>query len=179
VVLIASLTQSTAAGFRIGALIGRGPVLERLRSLRLVDDFFVARLIQEAALELVTSPAWARHLKAMSGALTIRRDALARALAHHLPEVRMVGLPTGGMHIWVRLPDGLDDMTVVERAQAAGVQVAPGRPFYAAEPPAGYLRLTYAGTQQLSDLEEGVRRLARGLREAAADGAARPGHPVR
>ena len=71
VVLIASLTKSTAAGFRIGALIGRGPVLERLRSLRLVDDFFVARLVQEAALELVTGPAWTRHLKAVSAALAL------------------------------------------------------------------------------------------------------------
>jgi DNA-binding transcriptional MocR family regulator len=162
--LIASLTKSTAAGFRIGALIGRGPVLERLRSLRLVDDFFVARLIQEAALELVTGPAWTRHLKAVSGALALRRDTLARALARHLPELRMVGLPAGGMHIWVRLPDGLDDLQVAERAQAAGVLVAPGRPFYAAEPPAAHLRLTYAGTPQPSDLEEGVRRLARSFR---------------
>ena len=120
VVLIASLTKSTAAGFRIGALIGRGPVLERLRSLRLVDDFFVARLIQEAALELVTSPAWTRHLKAVSSALALRRDTLARALARHLPALPMVGLPTGGMHIWIRLPDGLDDLTVAERAQAGG-----------------------------------------------------------
>lgn len=164
VVLIASLTKSTAAGFRIGALMGRGPVLERLRSLRLVDDFFVARLIQEAALELVTGPAWTRHLKAVSAALALRRDTLAGALARHLPELHMVGLPAGGMHIWVRLPDGLDDLQVAEQAQAEGVLVAPGRPFYAAEPPAGYLRLTYAGTPQPSDLEEGVRRLARSLR---------------
>jgi DNA-binding transcriptional MocR family regulator len=164
VVLISSLTKPTAAGFRVGALIGRGPVLERLRSLRLVDDFFVARLLQEAALELVTGPAWTRHLKTVSAGLALRRDTLARALARHLPELHMVGLPAGGMHIWVRLPDGLDDLQVAERAQAAGVLVAPGRPFYAAEPPAGYLRLTYAGTPQPADLDEGVRRLARSLR---------------
>jgi DNA-binding transcriptional MocR family regulator len=163
VVLIASLTKSISPGFRIGALVGRGPALERLRSLRLVDDFFVARLIQEAALELVTSPAWTRHLKTVSTALAVRRDTLARALARYTPELRMVGLPAGGMHIWVRLPDGMDDQVVADRAEAGGVLVAPGRPFYAAEPPAGYLRLSYAGTEQVSDLEEGARRLARAL----------------
>jgi DNA-binding transcriptional MocR family regulator len=67
------------------------------------------------------------------------------------------------MHIWVRLPDGMDDQAVADRAEASGVIVAPGRPFYAAEPPAGYLRLSYAGTEQVSDLEEGARRLARAL----------------
>jgi DNA-binding transcriptional MocR family regulator len=170
VVLIASLTKSTAPGFRIGALVARGPVLERLRSLRLVDELSVARVVQEAALELVTSPAWTRHLKVVSSALATRRDALARALARHLPALRMVGLPTGGMHLWMRLPDGLDDLTVTERAQAAGVLVAPGRPFYAAEPPAAHLRLTYAGTPQLSDLDEGVRRLAASLGETASLG---------
>jgi DNA-binding transcriptional MocR family regulator len=37
--------------------------------------------------------------------------------------------------------------------------VSPGRPWFAAEPPAAFLRLTYAGAPP-AELAEGVRRLA-------------------
>ena len=46
------------------------------------------------------------------------------------------------------------------RAAAAGVLVSPGRPWFAAEPPAPHLRLTFAGAPA-PDLVEGVRRLAK------------------
>lgn len=65
------------------------------------------------------------------------------------------------MHVWVRLPDGLDDAKVAEDAERAGVLVTPGRPFYAAEPPAAHLRLSFSGVAHLRDLDEAVARLSR------------------
>jgi DNA-binding transcriptional MocR family regulator len=60
---VTSLTKPAAPSLRIGALVARGPVMERMRAVRLVDDFFVTRPLQEAALELLSSPAWERHLR--------------------------------------------------------------------------------------------------------------------
>ena len=48
------------------------------------------------------------------------------------------------MNLWVPLPPGTDDRDLAARAAAAGVIVAPGRPFFAAEPPGPFLRLTFA-----------------------------------
>jgi len=45
-------------------------------------------------------------------------------------------------------------------AAAEGVVVFPGRPWYAAEPPAPHLRLTYAAAPP-DLMDEAVRRLAR------------------
>jgi DNA-binding transcriptional MocR family regulator len=42
------------------------------------------------------------------------------------------------------------------------VVVVPGRPWYAAEPPGPYLRLTYAAAPP-EQMDEAVRRLARAL----------------
>ena len=69
VVHVGSLTKATSPSFRVGALAARGPVLERLRAIQVVDSFFVPRPLQEAALELVGSPAWPRHLRAVSAEL--------------------------------------------------------------------------------------------------------------
>ncbi|MDN3353570.1 PLP-dependent aminotransferase family protein, partial [Actinomadura sp. DC4] len=93
VVHISSLTKATAPSVRVAAIAARGPVAERIRATQLVDSFFVARPLQEAALELVGSPAWPRHLRTIGEALRRRRDALAAALAAH--GLRPAVLPRG------------------------------------------------------------------------------------
>jgi DNA-binding transcriptional MocR family regulator len=163
VVHISSLTKPTSPNLRVGALIARGPVLERLRALRIVDDFFVPRTLQEAALEIVGAPSWAPHLRRLAAALIERRTVLLDGLRAHLPEVRAYRTPAGGLNVWIVLPDGVDDLALAAEAQRAGVIVSPGRPYFAAEPPGGYLRLSFASVPDPAQLTEGVRRLARAL----------------
>ncbi|HEX6468881.1 MAG TPA: PLP-dependent aminotransferase family protein [Streptosporangiaceae bacterium] len=164
VVHIASLTKATAPSMRLAAVVARGPVTERIKASGLVSAFFPTRPLQEAALQLVGSPGWPRHLAALRAALRRRRDALAGALARHLPDA-VATRPAGGMHLWVRLPDDLaaDDVAVAEAALRAGVFVGAGRPYYPAEPPGPRLRLTYGAAATEAELTEGARRLAKAL----------------
>jgi DNA-binding transcriptional MocR family regulator len=169
VVHVSSLTKATSPSFRVGALAARGPVLERLRAIQVVDTFFVPRPLQEAALELVGSPAWPRHLRAVSRELKNRRDAMTSALRLHLPELALPHIPSGGYHLWLRLPDGTGgtdralgaggEAALVAAALRAGVAVTPGRPYFSAEPPAAHLRLSFAGVSGTGEIVEGVRRL--------------------
>jgi DNA-binding transcriptional MocR family regulator len=124
----------------------------------------VAGPLQQAALEVVTAPAWVRHRRALRTALRTRREALLTALRRHLPELTQQAVPRGGLHLWVRLPDGTDDVAVAAAAAAEGVIVLPGRPWYAGEPPAPHLRLTYAAAPP-DLMDEAVRRLARAIRQ--------------
>ncbi|MFI1682608.1 PLP-dependent aminotransferase family protein [Streptomyces sp. NPDC020607] len=159
VVHVCSLTKATSPSFRVSALAARGPVLERLRAIQVVDHFFVPRPLQEAALELVGSPAWPRHLRAVAGELKGRRDAMSAALRLRLPELTVEHIPAGGYHLWVRLPDGADEAAFASAALRAGVAVAPGRPYFAAEPPAAHVRLSFAAVPGVGEITEGVRRL--------------------
>ncbi|MFE9838837.1 PLP-dependent aminotransferase family protein [Streptomyces sp. NPDC005551] len=159
VVHVNSLTKATSPSFRVSALAARGPVLERLRAIQVVDTFFVPRPLQEAALELVGSPAWPRHLRSLSAELKHRRDAMTSALRLHLPELALPHIPSGGYQLWARLPDGTDEAALVAGALRAGVAVTPGRPYFSAEPPAGHLRLSFAAVAGPGEITEGVRRL--------------------
>jgi DNA-binding transcriptional MocR family regulator len=164
VIYLRSLTKSAAPGLRIAALGARGPLAARLRAARLLDDLFVAGPLQQATLELVTAPAWARHHRTLRKELRNRREGLLSALGRHLPSLIPERIPRGGLHLWVRLPDGTDEVALVTAAAARGVTVVAGRPWYAAEPPAPHLRLTYAAAPpQLMD--EAVRRLRAALGE--------------
>ncbi|MDR6977245.1 DNA-binding transcriptional MocR family regulator [Streptomyces sp. 3330] len=159
VVHVGSLTKATSPSFRVSALAARGPVLERLRAIQVVDTFFVPRPLQEATLELVGSPAWPRHLRSIAAELRARRDAMTATLRLRLPELALPHIPSGGYHLWLRLPDGGDEAAFTAAALRAGVALTPGRPYFSAEPPAGHVRLSFAAVAGTEEVAEGVRRL--------------------
>ncbi|MEY9872986.1 DNA-binding transcriptional MocR family regulator [Streptacidiphilus sp. MAP12-33] len=160
VVHVRSLTKAASPSLRIAALTARGPAFERLRATQTVDSFFVPRPLQEATLALVSSPAWPRHLRALSAALQERRTTLGAALARHLPDLPPAPLAPGGYLAWLRLPPGTDERALAASAFRAGVAVTPGAPYFAAEPPAPHLRLSHAAAVSPPQLADGVSRLA-------------------
>ncbi len=163
VVHINSLTKVLSPSMRVAGVVARGPAARRLRASQIVESFFVARPLQETALEFVGSPAWRRHLGSLESELVTRRNALAAALASQAPATEIHLLPSGGLHLWVRLPPDQDEDAVVERARRAGVLVSPGRVYYPAEPPGPRIRVTHTAAVHAAELAEGVRRLATAL----------------
>ncbi|MBW5483527.1 aminotransferase-like domain-containing protein [Streptomyces bambusae] len=160
VVHVRSLTKATSPSLRVGALAARGPVVERLRTIQVVDSFFVPRPLQEAALELVGAPAWPRHLRTVAAELRHRREVLAGALLRELPGLTLPHLPAGGHQLWTRLPEGTDEAGFVASALRMGVAVTPGRPYFCAEAPGPYVRMSFASVAGPAELTEAARRLA-------------------
>ena len=163
VVYVSSLTKPASPSLRLGALVARGPVADRLRSIRIVDDLFVNRLTQETSLDLVGSPGWARHVVDVGRALQERRDVVLEALPQFAPALSVPRLPRGGMHLWVSLPDGVDDLVLAQSAREHGVLVGAGRSFFATEPPSSHVRISFGCAASDDELRESVRRLASAL----------------
>jgi DNA-binding transcriptional MocR family regulator len=166
VVYVRSITKCAAPGLRIGAICAHGAALERLRAARLTDDFFVPGILQETALQLLTAATWPRHLRRLRMELRQRRDALAASVRQHFGADCLARVPSGGLHLWLRLPDGVSDVDVERRAAGEGILVSAGRHWYPAEPPAPYLRLSFAGAhpdwiglciEQLAGLVQSIR----------------------
>lgn len=170
VVHVTSLTKPSAPSLRIGALVARGPVMERMRAVRLVDDFFVTRPLQEAALEVLGSPAWDRHVRALGTALRERCAALVTALAREVPGAVPTAFPTGGLHLWVRLPSGVDDVVLAGAARRRGAAVSAGGRYFAAEPSGAHLRIGFAAAADPAELAEGARRLGSALADLGSGG---------
>ncbi len=160
VVYIRSLTKSTAPGLRVAGVVAKGPVLGRLRMLRATEDWFVSGLLQDTALELVNAPGWNAYVRLLRHTLRERRDLAVRALAQHWPAVQLPRVPEGGFSLWLKLPEKTDDIAFVSAAARAGVSVTAGAPWFAAERPGPFVRISTAGASA-SDLEAGIRRLAK------------------
>jgi DNA-binding transcriptional MocR family regulator len=163
VIYLRSLSKSAAPGLRVAALIGRGPALARLTSARLAADFFVAPVLQAAAADVLTSTAWQRHLIAMRSELAHRRDSLVAALATHAPTLNCHA-PSGGVALWVGLPDGINDIALVSACAERGVRIAPGRNFWLAEPAQSFVRLAFSSADAKA-LTTAARRIGAALND--------------
>ncbi|RIH88211.1 PLP-dependent aminotransferase family protein [Calidithermus roseus] len=166
VVYIRPFSKTTAPGLRVAAIVARGPAASRIRSLRVLDDHFVSALLQEVAVDVLTSPSRRTHLQRLQNELRRRRDSALEHLREFLPQLRPWSLPTGSVFLWLRLPEGWDDVEVSRRAMLAGVQVFPGRIFFPGEPSGPFLRLSYAAVGA-EGLREGIARLAEALEARA------------
>lgn len=168
VVHLSSLSKASAPSLRIGALIARGPAAARLASARLVDDFGVARPLQETAIELLGSTAWPRHLNQLARALRMRRDHLLGQLHQHLPNLAPVAVPRGGLHLWLTLPPEVDDAELADRARSRHLIVGAGSPYYVTEAPGPRLRLSFSAADT-NQLNTGVQILSATLADTAPD----------
>ena len=95
---------------------------------------YVSGLLQAAALDVVTQPGWQTHLRGLRQQLRARRDLLVNSLREHAPTAHIDHVPTGGLNLWVRLPDGTDLDRLARDCERGGVLIAPGTEWFPAEP---------------------------------------------
>jgi DNA-binding transcriptional MocR family regulator len=162
VVYLRSLTKSVSPALRIAAVIARGPARERILADRGAESMYVSGLLQAAALDVVTQPAWQTHLRSVREQLRARRDLLVDSLHEHAPTVHIDRVPPGGLNLWARLPDGIDLDQLAQDCERAGVLIAPGTEWFPAEPAGAFLRLNYSGPNPAA-FPEGARILGKAL----------------
>jgi DNA-binding transcriptional MocR family regulator len=127
---------------------------------------YVSGVLQAAALDVVTQPAWQTHLRGLRHQLLSRRDLLLNSLREHAPLAHVAHVPRGGLNLWARLPDGTDVDRLVRDCEDAGVIIAAGTDWFPAEPAGPFVRLNYAGPNP-GAFREGARILGQVLGRAA------------
>lgn len=145
VVYLRSLTKSVSPAVRVAAVIARGPARDRILAARGAESMYVSAVLQAAALDVVTQPAWQTHLRGLRQQLQSRRDLLVTSMREHAPQAHIDLLPKGGLNLWARLPDGTDLEQLARDCEAAGVIIAVGTEWFPAEPAGPFIRLNYSG----------------------------------
>jgi 2-aminoadipate transaminase len=164
VIYVNSLSKVVGGGLRVGWIAARGPVRERLAMLKLEDDFHSPTLIQHIAARWLAAGAHDRHIEATLPFYRERRDVLLAALERHLAGEYHVDRPRGGHHVWVTLWRPLDERALYAEAARHGVTFTPGGAVTAERRSQTSFRLSFSLLEP-EQLEEGVRRLARAIRE--------------
>ena len=175
IVYVRSLTKSVSPAVRVAAIIARGPARERILSDVQAHSLYVSGILQAAAHDVVTQPAWRTHLRGLRHQLAARRNLLIDALREHVPDAHLHAVPQGGLNLWLRLPDATDLARLVGECERAGVLMGPGDEWFPAEPTGPYVRLNYSGPNP-GAFPEAARRIgeALALSQAGVTGARKP-----
>ena len=140
-------------GWRLGWLVMPPEMTQHMGKLIEFNTSCASVFVQRAGLVALkraeeVTPRVVSHLR-------LCRDTLANAL-NGLGQIEFA-LPDGGMYLFLRLPDGMDDFQIAKRlVQEAGLGLAPGSAF--AQEAQGWLRWCFA-SKELDRLRQGAARL--------------------
>jgi GntR family transcriptional regulator/MocR family aminotransferase len=170
VVHIGTSSKTLAPGIRLGWMSLPADLVDEVRSAKSAADAGSPALEQLAMAELLASGDYDRHVARARQAYRRRRDALVVALSRHLPGLRLHGA-AAGLHVLLRLPDGVDDIAVARSAEARGVRIEALSPMSLVAAPERGLVLGYSRlpAERIDDAVEGLAEI---LREFGAPGQA-------
>ena len=160
-IYLCSLSKIFAPGVRLGYLVARPPMLERIVAKRM--DAGPNTLASAVTHEYLRDRLW-EHVEMANVALRAKRDAMVDGLRRHLGNECAVTNPPGGLFVWVRLPDDVDPGAFRAAGNRNGVDVAHGSDFHVRGDAGPFIRLAF-GFPGLDEIEEGCARLGRSLRE--------------
>ncbi len=168
VIYVSTFSKMLMPGLRVGFLAAEGPVYDCLVNFKRANDLATSTLVQHALEAYVTVGRYQAHLHRSCQIFRKRRDVMVSAIQRYLPTGVHFDLPQGGLFIWLQLPTGLTSEELLPLAWEAGVDFAPGSPFFPDEiESSNWLRLNFVA-QVPGEIEEGIKRLGQAIKRLIA-----------
>jgi 2-aminoadipate transaminase len=169
VVHSSSFSKIVAPGVRVGYLVLPEALAARVEAHATSTYITPALLSQATVFEFLRRGRLDSNLELVCSLLQARRDAMLEALDEHLGGTGADwNRPEGGYFLWLDLPDAVDAVELLPRAEAAGVTFVPGPDFFprgGGGRSAARLAFSFASPAQIADA---VGRLASALGAATA-----------
>jgi len=169
VMYVSTFSKKLMPGLRIGWVAARPRIRERLVALKQVEDCGTSPLLQEALHRFLQDHGLEAHLRRVRPAYVQRRDRMLVALDRHFPSDVHWSRPTGGLFIWVTLPDGLDSNELFIAARQRGVLFSRGELFHVSGSGRSTLRLAFGGVDP-EQIPRGIEILGGLMRERLSEG---------
>ncbi|WP_442907287.1 aminotransferase-like domain-containing protein [Hydrogenophaga sp. PBL-H3] len=158
-----SLSKVLSPGLRVGWMVGPAELLAKATMCKQFSDAHTSTFAQATAAQYLKASRMPATLAKVRQVYAERATTMGQALKRELGDAIEFVQPQGGLFIWARLTGAggrvADGAELAKRAIDKGVAFVPGAPFYARNPDAATLRLSFA-TVGLEKIEEGVGRLA-------------------
>ena len=168
-IYLCSLSKIFAPGVRLGYILARRPYFEQIvgRRFDAGSNTFAAAVMAKFYEENL----WA-HCEAANVALKRKRDLLVSRLKDVLEDECVWSHPTGGLFLWLRLPEDTDLDRLRAVATEKGFNYAEGRDFHVTGERVPYIRLAFGHVPD-DAIIEGIPVLAQCVQRARSSNAAR------
>ncbi len=168
VIYIKSFSKLLMPGLRLAFLVIPEPYLNKILLSKYISDIFTDGLIQRVLDLYLKEEVWQKQLKELKDIYKKRYFTILSAFKTYLPSAIEYNKPGGGFNFWLKLPAGLSEERVYDRALGAGIKLAPGSYFYSNESNKNRLRLSIAAVNEVQ-IETGVQKLSSLVRELISE----------
>ncbi|MCE5312357.1 MAG: PLP-dependent aminotransferase family protein, partial [Nitrospiraceae bacterium] len=163
-VLLGSFSKIVVPSFRIGWIVARKDVMDKLIVAKQAADLHTNYFCQKILHEYLTNFDVDTHIDKIREAYRSQRESMVNAIHKYFPEGIHYTEPEGGMFLWIELPKGLSSLELFNRAIEKKVAFVPGDPFYVNKSGVNTLRLNFSCVDSAT-IEVGIKRLAEVIKE--------------
>ncbi len=163
VLYMSTLSKFVAPGLRLGWMIAPSGLIQALTIAKQAADLHSSSFTQHVAAAYLETGRLEAQLPKIRAAYGAKGQAMMQEIAKCFPSgVLEFNAPSGGMFIWAKMAEGVDTMTLVQKAIETGIIFVPGAGFFPDAKRSNYLRLSFA-TPNIEQIQEGIKRLARAV----------------
>ena len=165
-IYLGSFSKVLAPGLRLGYVIAPKAIMPKLLQAKQAADLHSPTFNQRMVAEVLKDGFIDRHVPTIRALYKHQCEVMLAALSTEMAGMDVQwNSPDGGMFLWVRLPAGLNAVELLPKAVDQGVAFVPGAAFYADEPDARTLRLSFV-TASEEQIRIGIKALADTIRGA-------------
>ncbi len=163
-VLLGSFSKIVVPSFRIGWIVAKEDIMEKLIVAKQASDLHTNYFGQRIIMQFLQDYDINNHIQKIRAAYGKQRDAMVSAITDYFPQEIQFTKPEGGMFLWITLPERLSAMEVFNKAINRKVAFVPGDPFYVNKTGVNTLRLNYSSVDE-DTITVGIKRLGEVLKD--------------
>lgn len=164
-IILGTFSKTCTPGMRTGYIICRNHELLKYISIaKEASDLHTNIFSQYVIWDYLTHNDHDAHIKNITALYKRQAQTMTDAMQKYFPSGVKFTTPSGGMFLWVTLPEGISTMKLFPKAVEKKVAFVPGDPFYVNRKDANTMRLNYTNAD-CDTITEGIRRLGELIKE--------------
>ena len=165
VVFLGTFSKVFCPGLRLGWLSAAPELFQKYVFVKQAADLHTSTLGQMQLAGYLETYGLDRNIQGVIDLYRSRRDVMLRTMEAEFPDGITWTRPEGGMFLWITLPESLNAREILELCLVEDVAFVPGGAFFPNGGHENTLRMNYS-TSSTERIEEGVKRMAKVLRQA-------------
>lgn len=151
VIYIGSFSKTLSSSVRVGFIAGPVEVVQQLTDLKLLSGITTSEINERVIYQMLVSGQYRKYLNKLHKRLQVAR-------VQALESFEKLGMktyiePQGGMFVWVKIPQHINIIEMVNRAATKGIMLAPGNLFRPHQEPSEWMRFNVASCNNAEHLE--------------------------
>ncbi len=167
-IYLSSFSKTIAPGFRIAYAVGDKEIIKKLAIVKQGTDLHTNTLGQYVVNEYLENGNYHGHIDLIKQTYKTRRDCMLSAMEKHFPESIKWNRPSGGMFIWVTLPEKYDAKELLVKCIEHDVAFVPGQEFFPDGSGKNTMRLNFSNATA-ENIAEGIKRIGRVLGKSGSN----------